>query len=163
MAHSPIANPYDMPNGMTSKQHAWDRYGLSAQQRIAECPESYILKLLPYQDELWNTSLIESLGSLNGKLVLELGCGLGRFSTYIAKEQGSKVFGIDLAFEAIKAASQISCINSVNCQFCRGNVSKLPFTNNSFDVVVGIAMLHHLSKPDVVITLNETHRVLKEA
>jgi 2-polyprenyl-3-methyl-5-hydroxy-6-metoxy-1,4-benzoquinol methylase len=158
---SAIINPEEIPDGMTSKQYVWDDFGRWVQHKIAQSPESYVVESFPNESEPWGFYFLESLGPLYGKTVLDIGCGIGRFSVYAAKA-GAKVIGIDLQLEVIKAARSIADINGVKCQFQRGNVSKLPLINGSIDIVVGIEILHHLSKPDVITALSEIHRVLRE-
>jgi ubiquinone/menaquinone biosynthesis C-methylase UbiE len=61
----------------------------------------------------------------------------------------------------IQAARSIAAINGVKCEFQTGNICKLPITSNSIDIIVGIDILHHLSKPDVLTVFDEMHRVLR--
>ncbi len=161
MDSSPVINPENIPDGMTSKQHVWDDFGRWVQYKISRSPESYIIKSFPYESEPWGLSFVEALGSLDEKAVLDLGCGVGHLSVYAAKA-GAKVIGIDLQSEVIKAARLIAAINGVECQFQRGNICKLPLIDNSIDIIVGKEILHHLSKPDVITALSEIHRVLRE-
>lgn len=154
-------DPQDIPDGMTLKQCVWDDFGRSIQDKIVDCPESYIVKSFPYENEPWGLSLLQSLGSLDGKTLLDLGCGLGRLSVYAA-QAGAKVIGIDIQLEMIRAARLIATINGVKCCFQRGSICTLPVIDTSIDIIVGIDILHHLSRPDVIVTMNEAHRVLRE-
>jgi len=104
---------------------------------------------------------VKSLGPLKGKRVLDLGSGRGKFSVFLAK-QGAKTMGVDLGPQLIAGARSLAEINHVDCKFQEANVSDLPFEANSYDIVVGLGILHHLSKSDLKKTLQETHRVLKK-
>lgn len=161
MVSPPMLDPQEIPDGMTSKQYVWDNYGRWIKGKVAERPELYILRGSPFESEPWGQYLIELLGPLDGKTVLDAGCGLGSLSVHASKE-GAKVFAIDLLMEIVRAARSIANVNGVRCQFQRANISKLPFIDNSFDIVLGIGILHHLSKPDVITSLEEIHRVLRE-
>lgn len=160
MVSFPKSKPEDVPDSMISRQHVWEDFGLWFQQQIAKCPESYIIRAFPYASEPWGLSLIEHLGSLEGKTFLDLGCGVGRLTVYAAKNSGIAI-GIDIKLEVIQAARSITAINEVKCEFQLGNVCKLPFVNNSIDIIVGIDILHHLSRPDAQAVFNEVYRVLR--
>ena len=77
MDDSPITSPEDVPDGMTSKQCVWDNYGRLMKGKVAESPESYVLKGSPFKNEPWGEYFIGLLGSLEGKTVLDAGCGRG--------------------------------------------------------------------------------------
>ena len=63
--------PEDVPDGMTSKQYVWNDFGRWAQHQIAEAAESYVIKSFPYESEPWGLFLVESLGSVDGKTILD--------------------------------------------------------------------------------------------
>jgi ubiquinone/menaquinone biosynthesis C-methylase UbiE len=154
-------NAEDVPDGMTSKQCVWDEFGRWSQAKIKGSPETYMVSGFPFSNEPWAQAFTQSINSLNGKSVLDVGCGLGYFSVYAAKA-GARVVAIDLQSEMLQAARMVAQINGIDCQFHRANMSRLPFADNSFDIVVGMAILHHLSKPDVLTALKEVHRVLSD-
>lgn len=148
--------------GLQELQHSWTDYARKALNVINSNPKSFIIQSSPYQGWVLNKPLLESLGQLEGKMVLELGCGLGKFSVYMAK-QGADVFGIDISHEAIMVARKITSINNEDCNFFVGDVAKIKdiFGEQKFDLVVGVAILHHLPKPDVIKTLQQVHSILR--
>ncbi len=89
-----------------------------------------------------------------GDNVLDLGCGSGRESIFLAK-QGFKVWGIDISKEAIKKAQAKA--EKVNFQI--GNANEIPFENEFFNAVYSGWVLHFipLEKP-----AKEIYRVLKK-
>jgi len=76
---------------------------------------------------------------LNGKLVLDVGCGMGRFAE-VATRWGARVVGVDLS-----AAAQVAARNLAGREFValQADVFALPFAAESFDYIYSIGVLHH--------------------
>jgi ubiquinone/menaquinone biosynthesis C-methylase UbiE len=87
--------------------------------------------------------------------VLEIGCGTGVLSTELARI-GSQVVAVDVSADLLQQASR--SMRDVNLAFLQADACKMPFLDETFDVVVGSSVLHHLEIEDA---LNEFHRVLK--
>lgn len=67
-------------------------------------------------------------------MVLDSGCGNGR--QFIS----TNTIGLDYSAELLRQASRHSPLSLV-----RADVHELPFRDNTFDVILSIAVLHHLS------------------
>lgn len=91
--------------------------------------------------------------------VLDYGCGTGEFSFYLA-ENGARVIGIDISEEAIQQAriksSELDLESTVD--FVVMDAMHTEFPDNSFDMVCGISILHHL---DIKKAYCELARILK--
>lgn len=76
---------------------------------------------------------------LKGKLVLDVGCGMGRFAE-VATRWGARVVGIDLS-----AAAEVAAKNLSNRKFVafQADVFALPFAAESFDCIYSMGVLHH--------------------
>jgi SAM-dependent methyltransferase len=76
---------------------------------------------------------------LQGKLVLDVGCGMGRFAE-VATRWGARVVGIDLS-----AAAEVAAKNLPEREFValQADVFALPFAGESFDVIYSVGVLHH--------------------
>lgn len=85
-----------------------------------------------------------SLEDLKDKVVLDVGCGMGRFSEVTLK-YGAKVVGIDLSF-AVDAAFKNMGDNR-NIDFIQADVFRLPFKEDSFDFIYSLGVLHHTPNP----------------
>ncbi len=91
--------------------------------------------------------------------ILDLGSGTGYLSIEIArKAPGLQVCGIDLSRRMVKIARRhAKGVN--NAQFVFGNAAKLPFKDNSIDLVVSTGASHHWKTPRLVF--EECYRILK--
>lgn len=76
---------------------------------------------------------------LAGKLVLDVGCGMGRFAE-VATRWGAHVVGIDLSVASEVAAQNLADRNATIFQ---ADVFHLPFAPESFDYIYSIGVLHH--------------------
>ena len=75
----------------------------------------------------------------SGKLVLDVGCGMGRFAE-VATRWGARVVGIDLS-----VAAEVAARNLAERDFAafQADVFALPFAPESFDLIYSVGVLHH--------------------
>lgn len=103
--------------------------------------------------------MADFLGDLNGRRVLEYGCGLGALSIVLARS-GAWVTAFDLSSASVDVARRRAEREGVadRIEFIVAPGEHLPFPDASFDLAVGKAVLHHL---DPVAGAAELDRVLK--
>src|SRR5712692_6639281 len=77
-------------------------------------------------------SRVNALGQVNGKRVLELGCGAGQWSRALAAE-GATVVGLDLSEVQLEAAAKT--MGAARYPLLQAAAEHLPFVAASFDVV----------------------------
>ncbi len=92
---------------------------------------------------------------LKGKLVFDVGCGMGRFAE-VATRWGARVVGVDLSAAAEVAAKNLADRDFVAFQ---ADVFALPFAPESFDVIYSIGVLHHT--PDCEAAVKTLDKYLK--
>jgi SAM-dependent methyltransferase len=92
---------------------------------------------------------------LENKLVLDAGCGSGRFSE-IALSLGGHLIAVDFS-SAVDAASKN--LSGKNALIIQGDLAKLPIANSSIDFIYCIGVLQHTSNPEQII--QELLRCLK--
>ena len=80
------------------------------------------------------------LASLQGKSVLDAGCGGGRYCR-IAALAGAEVTGVDHTDAVDKAQSL--CQGLENVHLAQADLKHLPFEPSRFDVVFSIGVMHH--------------------
>lgn len=92
-----------------------------------------------------------------GKDVLEYGCGTGEASVDSARA-GARMSGIDISPEAVRQGQARAAKAGVTVDFQVMDAQALTFPDQSFDLVFGRAILHHL---DLVRSMTEISRVLR--
>ena len=105
-----------------------------------------------------NRFIIQQLGNIKGKRILDLGCGAGENSVYFAK-RGAVCVAADYSPGMVEVALQLATANQVEIEGCTENAIALSFPDNSFDIVYASNLLHHL--PDPQAAIKEMCRVLK--
>jgi ubiquinone/menaquinone biosynthesis C-methylase UbiE len=111
------------------------------------------------------SQLIERSGVKKGMHVLDLGCGSGAFTTFIARAVGDKgkVYALDVQADMLKQLerklSKPENRDVKNAELIEGNAYELPFEDSSLDLVNMVTVLQEI--PDRNKALQEVKRVLK--
>ena len=81
---------------------------------------------------------------LRGMLVLDAGCGGGRYAR-LAGRAGAKVVGVDLSAAVVKAAAL--CADLPDVAIVRADLLDLPLAERAFDLAFSIGVMHHSPDP----------------
>ena len=84
--------------------------------------------------------ILELIGDVRGKKVLDVGCGTGFYSLWLS-EKGAKVLGIDSSEEMIKIAKEKASKKMLDAKFLIGDVTDLRIEDCTFDVVLSTLVL----------------------
>lgn len=83
--------------------------------------------------------LLEMCHIQAGQYILEVGCGIGRTSCYIAKERGCRVMGVDISGAMVERAKQRAKrqgLETHQVEFRVADAQSLPFDDGVFDAVI---------------------------
>jgi ubiquinone/menaquinone biosynthesis C-methylase UbiE len=99
------------------------------------------------------------LGDLRGRTVLDLGCGDGENLVPLVR-RGADVIGLELSQALIDVAQIRLELHDLSgrVRFITSSAHEIALPDESVDVVLGIAILHHL---DLMRAAHEVRRVLK--
>jgi SAM-dependent methyltransferase len=111
----------------------------------------------PYNSLYERPAIISMLPDVAGKRVLDIGCGSGQLSAWLAN-QGGDVLGFDASTSMVRLAEKR---NIDRASFRVADLSQpLDFlADRSFDVAVASLVMHYIR--DWVEPLREVHRVLR--
>jgi SAM-dependent methyltransferase/uncharacterized protein YbaR (Trm112 family) len=100
------------------------------------------------------------LAKANGELFLEIGSNWGRWCIAAARS-GFRPVGIDPSLKSIRAARRVAQQLGIDALYLVADARHLPFPNQLFDQVFSYSVLQHLSRENVLETLQEVSRVLR--
>jgi SAM-dependent methyltransferase len=93
--------------------------------------------------------------------VLDVGCGRGNHACELARRYGCRVYGVDVVPANLRRSLQQVCEDALEERVWlgAGMMQRLPFANETFDLVWSRDMLVHV--PDVHAAMQECARVLR--
>jgi len=109
--------------------------------------------------------IFDHLGRIEGKTILEFGCGVGTFTKELAKEAGKdgNVYATDVSETSVKIANKrIAKRGHINVHFIHDihQVNRVHHSIPHVDAIVSIGMLGYLQ--DIRKVLREMHNILPE-
>ncbi|WP_249779828.1 class I SAM-dependent methyltransferase [Bradyrhizobium sediminis] len=136
--------------------------GMGGAQPAEELTASYVRwrssRLGRITDALERQLLARLLGKVDGKKLLDVGCGDGAMAFELAR-QGASVTALDADPSMIAAARLRAESEATRAQFVEGNAESLPFDDATFDIVVAVTVLCFVR--DAERAVKEIARVLK--
>ena len=131
---------------MKNPQAIWDaRYTVPEKKSINANYDDWLVRWKPL------------LPSGKGQSVLDMGCGIGLDTRYLA-DLGLTVFSLDFSWEALNhCRKRVFSANPIQVDFARG----LPFVANCFDAVVANLSLHYFNDVQTLSIVQEIRRCLK--
>jgi ubiquinone/menaquinone biosynthesis C-methylase UbiE len=122
--------------------------------KIAE----YYDKVRSMPDVVWLSKIIE-YGKIGANcVILDVGCGTGRFPLSLSTMKNAIVCALEPSIEMLKQT--VAKDKSRNILWIRADEQKLPFRDNFFDCIYITLVLHHIENKEM--TLQEIYRTLKK-
>jgi len=122
------------------------------------------LKKLPKRYKKLAAFVVEALPAFKHqrfKCVLDLGCGVGRHTVCLAKNDFD-VIGVDVSKSALRIAKEwVKKENLERVALVQATMTSIPFRKSQFNAVISVSVIHHAIKRDIEETINEVHRILK--
>jgi len=137
--------------GCSEISGSWEKYYATLKERPKRYRKfaSFVVEALP----VFKNQGIE--------FVLDLGCGAGRHSVYLARN-GFDVVGIDVSKSALRIAKEWAQEENLGkVRFVQGTMTHIPFRDSQFDAIISVSVVHHAVKEDIEETIDEIHRILK--
>jgi ubiquinone/menaquinone biosynthesis C-methylase UbiE len=106
-------------------------------------------------------AVLDALGPVDEKNVLEIACGTGRFTVMLA-ERGANIVGLDISGPMLQQGRRKARNAGVadHLEFMRGDAGRLPFPDDHFDAVLAMRFFHLADTPATY--LSEMRRVAEE-
>jgi ubiquinone/menaquinone biosynthesis C-methylase UbiE len=93
-------------------------------------------------------AVLDGIGPVEGKDVLEIACGTGRFTVMLA-ERGANVVGLDISSAMLTQGREKARSAGVadQIEWLRGDAARLPFPDDHFDTVLAMRFFHLADTP----------------
>ena len=131
------------PDTVAAFGHEWSQFGEFTDEEIAQGGDEYFADLIP-------------AGQLTGARVLDVGCGSGRWTKYLAA-RAAFVEAVDPSAAVVVAAKTLA--DCRNVRVLHAGVGSLPFPPASFDLVTSVGVLHHV--PDTFAAIRRLAELVR--
>jgi len=130
-------------------------------QRVPKTDYSKIAKyydMVRPEPDIWLSKIIK-FGKIDAKcVVLDVGCGTGRFPIGILNAKNPTICALEPSIEMLRHAVAKDKANGI--LWVRGDGQKLPFNDNIFDCIYMTLVIHHIENKETAF--REIYRVLKK-
>jgi ubiquinone/menaquinone biosynthesis C-methylase UbiE len=133
-----------------------DKSGISKTDysQIAKCYDRFRVSDVDF----WLSKIVE-YGRIEAKcVVLDVGCGTGRFPLSMSAEKECMICALEPSIEMLRQA--VAKDRSKQILWIRGDGQHLPFSDSLFDCVYMTLVIHHIENKE--LALHGIHRVLKK-
>jgi len=107
----------------------------------------------PDESSPWYRLVLEYLGAVENKRILEIACGRGGFVRLLASRE-ARVVGADFSISALRIGQQKLREREgppLRAVLAQADAQNLPFAANSFDVVISCETIEHLLDPGAAV------------
>ena len=150
-----VAPPLPDPSGSSGSASgaSWHRYTTSHPTDPGRA------SAVVYGSDIPSEADLRLLGSVEGKRVLDLGCGVGHNAVVLAK-QGAKVIAVDPDARHLAVARERADEAEVRIELHQSALADLPFLRSD-SVDAAISVMTMATVDDLARVFRQVHRVLK--
>lgn len=130
-------------------------------EAYSQLSDRYASEDIPWDDPLPPPEVLDFVPSLKPGRALDLGCGYGRASIYLAS-QGWDVDGVDFIEQALDVARRRSIEAGVSVRFHLSSVLDLDFLNGSYDFALDVGCAHALDDEGLHLYKDQLFRLLAQ-
>lgn len=131
----------------------WNDYAVDYDQKVGETGD------LDHENII-NPKILELLGDVQDKKILDLGCGNGYFSRMLARE-GANMTGVDISSDLIEIAIKKTKEQKLNINYIVSDASDIKaIESNKFDIIVSNMAFMDIENIDH--TIKECSRLVKD-
>lgn len=112
---------------------------------------------LNYNNSIEEPLMLEIIGDVNSKTILDLGCGTGELSKKLSKN-AKDILGIDISQKMLDVANKNN--NNINIKYKNLPMENINILNQKFDVVVSSLAFHYIENFQKLII--DISRLLKK-
>ncbi len=130
-----------------------DQFQPAEYPRSAKYDQEWVLNNMMGPNALWLTeSLAQRMDLRPGMRVLDMGCGKGLSSIFLAKEYGVQVWATDLWIDATENLGRIRAAGVEDRVFpIHSEAHALPFADGFFDAMVSVDAYHYFGTDDLYL------------
>jgi len=103
-------------------------------------------------DKREKEAVLDALGPVEDKRILEIACGTGRFTAMLA-DRGADIVGLDISGPMLQQgrekAGDVGVADRI--EFLRGDAGRLPFPDDHFDAVFAMRFFHLADTPETYL------------
>ena len=96
---------------------------------------------------------------VDGKIVLDLGCGEG-YCSRMLRQRGAQVLGIDVSERMIELARQAEAAHPLGIRYHAADAVTVALGNGCFDLVLAVFLFNYLSVEQMRLTMRNVHGML---
>lgn len=102
-----------------------------------------------YNDFVEQPAIKFAISTLQGKLVLDIGCGTGNFARYCIENGATKVVGVDISKNMIEEANRKNKHEKID-YICM-SIEDLEFQHQKFDIIISSLAVHYIEDYSMLI------------
>ena len=129
-------------------------------EEFAAAQLQYYRKNVDGQAQAHINSMVGLIGNVKAKRILDLGCSIGTYARYYAR-QGHWTVGVDASPQVLAVAQRLAQEEGIRpCPFVLADIARQSFREESFDLIIASDIFEHLPMGPLRKCIEECWRIL---